>query len=192
MTSRTTKNRVVADRRVRSERPALPHDAALIAVGANLGDPVATCTDLLDVLGAWGTVVARSSLYLTEPVGGPGGQPPYVNGVVAFVPPASDLEPVRLLDGLHAVERAFGRTRNVRWEARTLDLDLIDVGGRIVESSTLVLPHPRVMERPFVLIPLRDVAPTWVHPVTGSSIDEALRRWTGDGVQRLNVDGWPG
>jgi len=147
----------------------------LVALGANLpspvhGGPVATLTAALAALSAQGIdVVRRSRWYETAPVPA-SDQPWYVNGVVAV---ATDLAPAPLLTQLHAVEAAFGRVRNVVNGPRIIDLDLLAYGDRI-ERGWPVLPHPRLQERAFVLLPLRDIAPDWRHPLGGQSIDEML------------------
>ncbi len=129
-----------------------------------------------------GEVVRRSRMYETQPVGGPAGQPPYLNAVVVLVLRA-EVEPERLLEELLALEQRFGRVRRVVHEARTLDLDILDVAGVVQDAASLTLPHPRMMERPFVLIPLLDVAPTWRDPRTGTPAADALERLDQGGVR---------
>jgi 2-amino-4-hydroxy-6-hydroxymethyldihydropteridine diphosphokinase len=127
--------------------------------------------------------MTRSRLYRTSPVGGPPGQPDYLNAVVALTPAAAWRDPARLLDELHAIEVAFGRRRRVRWEARLLDLDLIALGDRVVDGPDLVLPHPRARERPFVLVPLLEVAPDWRDPRSGRRAADALAGLDDRGVR---------
>lgn len=100
-------------------------------------------------------------------------QPDFINGVVevdAALPPAD------LLAMLHWIESAFGRVRQRRWEARVLDLDLVDYRGqsRTGEGGGPVLPHPRMAERLFVLLPLQEIAPYWSHPVSGAVLSELI------------------
>ena len=123
-----------------------------------------------------GEVQARSSIYLTEPVGGPPNQPLYLNAVLVLAPGAGLDRPEALLEVLLEIERGQGRVRRERWGARSLDLDLLSVGGRIVDRPQLTLPHPRMMGRAFVLAPLCEVAPGWRHPVTAEGACEALER----------------
>jgi 2-amino-4-hydroxy-6-hydroxymethyldihydropteridine diphosphokinase len=111
----------------------------------------------------------RSRWYESAPVPA-SDQPWYVNGVVAVV---STLTAPAVLDRLHRIEEDFGRLRGEANAARTLDLDLLDFDGVIVtppEGHALRLPHPRLHERAFVLLPLRDVAPNWRHPVFGKDV----------------------
>jgi 2-amino-4-hydroxy-6-hydroxymethyldihydropteridine diphosphokinase len=116
-------------------------------------------------------IAARSAWYATAPVPR-SNQPDFVNGVARV---ESDLDPAALLFLLHDVEDAFGRVRAVRNEARVLDLDLIDYEGRVEDGiAGPILPHPRAHERGFVLVPLRDVAPGWRHPVSGEDIDTLI------------------
>jgi 2-amino-4-hydroxy-6-hydroxymethyldihydropteridine diphosphokinase len=107
-------------------------------------------------------------------VGGPEGQPDYLNAVVELRPSPAYRDPRALLAALHDLEARFGRRRRVRWEARRLDLDLLALGDEVRDEPGLRLPHPRMMERPFVLIPLLDVAPAWRDPRDGRSAAGAL------------------
>ena len=133
--------------------------------------------------------MGSSSLYQTAPVGGPGDQPDYLNAVVALRP--KTLKPEALLEQLLGLETQRGRERHVRWGARTLDLDLLTFGQEVRESEFLTLPHPRMMERAFVLAPLcevvREVAPDWRHPVTGEHACKVLVRLSGEGVTRTDL-----
>ncbi len=162
----------------------------MIALGANLGEPLETLTRAITQLGAHGEVVARSRPYLTAPVGGPPGQPDYVNAVIAFRPAEGGLDPVGLLALLLDLERLHGRERRVAWDARTLDLDLLAWGDRLVDAAGLTLPHPRLAERAFVLVPLADIMPKWRHPVSGVRLDELLAAVDTSGVRPL-AGGWP-
>ena len=94
-------------------------------------------------------------------------QPWFVNAVILA---ETELPAAGALAALHRIEKIFGRTRNQRNEARVLDIDLVDYGGMVTDREDLILPHPRMHERAFVLLPLRDVVPDWVHPITRSSI----------------------
>ncbi|MQX36680.1 2-amino-4-hydroxy-6-hydroxymethyldihydropteridine diphosphokinase [Roseospira navarrensis] len=167
---------------------------SLIALGSNLpgpgGSPRETVTAALEALPAQGIrVVACSAWYRSAPVP-PSDQPWFVNGVARVAGPP-DLTPADLLARLHAVEAAFGRRRDgTRNAARTLDLDLLDVEGRVLREGAPLLPHPRLTERAFVLLPLADVAPDWRHPVTGRSVS-ALIADLGPltGIERMAADG---
>jgi 2-amino-4-hydroxy-6-hydroxymethyldihydropteridine diphosphokinase len=98
----------------------------------------------------------------------PSGQPPYVNAVASLaVDPGATIDPADLLARLMAVEEACGRSRGVANAARTLDLDIIAIGSLVRADPDPILPHPRAHLRAFVLAPLADVAPCWVHPVLG-------------------------
>lgn len=143
-----------SDVRVRVHRGGTP---VVIALGANLGDRGETLAAAVDELAELpGVVVTQvSPLVETDPVGGPE-QPPYLNAVVLA---RTERDPADLLVALHQVEQAHGRTREVHWGARTLDLDLIQVGRPGTHSEVcsnypaLTLPHPRAAERAFVLVP---------------------------------------
>jgi len=143
----------------------------LIGLGANLpsaaGPPQATLEAALAALVEAGVkVVARSRWYRTAPVP-PSDQPWYVNGVVQV---ETSLAPGDLLRLLQGIERRFGRARGRRNAARSLDLDLLDYDGRIEDGPALVLPHPRLHQRAFVLLPLAEIAPRWRHPRLGQDI----------------------
>ena len=135
---------------------------------------MATCEAALERLAASAPVrvVARAAWYRSAPVP-VSDQPWFVNGVALL---ETVLDPVALLAALHAVEAAFGRDRQVRNAARSLDLDLLDYHGRIDPGPAPVLPHPRLQGRAFVLAPLADLAPNWRHPVSGERAATLLAR----------------
>ena len=164
---------------------------ALVALGGNLGDPYATLAAAAREVAALGALEGGSSLYRTEPVGGPPGQPPYLNAVIALWPAPSFRAPDALLTALLAIERAHGRERRDRWAARTLDLDLLDLDGMVHDGPQVSLPHPRMMERGFVLAPLCELTPGWRHPVTGEGACEALARVGAGGVVRTSASWLP-
>ena len=116
--------------------------------------------------------VARSRWFSTAPIP-PSGQPRYINGILHLV---SDIAPEALLAALQGIEQRAGRVRGERNGARTLDLDIIDMAGALRHQAELELPHPRAHLRAFVLLPLRDVAPGWVHPATGEAIGSLIAK----------------
>lgn len=139
---------------------------AVLALGSNLGDRLDTLQGAVDALvDAPGIdVVAISPVYETVAVGGPAGQPPYLNAVIIV---RTGLPALTLLERCHSVEDAFGRVRAERWAARTLDLDLITYGELVSEIPELTLPHPRARERAFVLAPWHDIEPDAELPGAG-------------------------
>lgn len=143
----------------------------LIGLGSNLtsvhGDSRATIDAALNHLAAVGiNVIAQSSYWKTAPV--PiSDQNWYVNAVIKV---ETTLAPDQLLAKLHEIEAEFGRVRKLRNEARPIDLDLLDYNGLISTDSALMLPHPRMHERAFVLLPLQEIAPEWVHPASHETI----------------------
>ena len=135
------------------------HTDTYIAIGSNLGDRERTIESAVRSIGDLdATAVVRvSAIIETEPVG-PDGQGPYLNGVLGV---RTRMRPRALLDALMEIERAHGRDRDreQRWGARTLDLDLLIYGDEIIDEPGLSVPHPRMHERSFVLIPLCEIAP---------------------------------
>lgn len=149
-----------------------------IGIGANLpstsGSPRETCERAVAALAAAGLrIVARSRWYESAPVP-VSDQPWYINGVVAV---ETDTKPIELLEILHRVETTFGRVRRERNEARVLDLDLLAFDGVVAPGPDKpILPHPRLRERAFVLLPLAELAPQWRHPVSGEPIATLIAR----------------
>ena len=144
---------------------------AVLSLGANLGDRARALRTAVEALQADG-LLARSTLYETPP-GGPVEQPPYLNAVV-FV--RGDRDAAGWLARAHELEQAAGRTRDVRWGARTLDVDVVTVtaddGTPVVsDDPVLTLPHPRAAERAFVLVPWLSLDPTAVLPGHGRVAD---------------------
>lgn len=157
---------------------------AYVALGANLGERAASLREALRRMAAVpGVEVLRiSGMYETEPVGYVD-QPAFLNMAAAV---ATELEPQALLSELLAIEQALGRVRDIRWGPRIIDLDLLLYEGVRMENEALTLPHPRMGERAFVLVPLRDVwspgaAFPWEHDVTEAAQRAAgIRRWAQD------------
>jgi 2-amino-4-hydroxy-6-hydroxymethyldihydropteridine diphosphokinase len=150
---------------------------AYIGLGANLpgaaGSPQATLAAAASRLESLGRVTARSSLYSTEPVGF-ADQPRFVNAVVAL---QTNLAPRTLIESLLAIEREFGRDRSacLRNGPRTLDLDILLFGDRVVREPDLEIPHPRLAVRAFVLVPLAEIAPRVIDPISGSAVGQLLQ-----------------
>lgn len=128
---------------------------AVIALGANIGDPKEQMDLAVAMLREATDLIALSSYYSTKPVGGPE-QPDYLNAVCLV---ESELPALDLLSLLHGIEKSLGRKRNERWGPRTIDLDLIQYGALLSSADELQLPHPRAHERRFVLEPWREIEP---------------------------------
>lgn len=162
---------------------AIPSEAcAAIALGSNLGDSLTILESAIATLDQTPgiAVKATSSWYQTKPIGPP--QPDYINGCALL---ETTLSPHDLLIALLNTEKKFGRERHERWGARTLDLDLLLFDDVVLYTNDLQLPHPRMIERGFVLIPFAEIAPDWIEPVSGLAIAQLLQRIDLSGVEKI-------
>ena len=184
----------------------MPEQHYLIALGGNLpseaGSPEATLRAALKRLPERGVRVLDTSRMYRTPCFPAGAGPDYVNAAASL---SFDGNPSEFLQLLHEFEKSFGRARQQRWGQRTLDLDLLAAGKRVVPDRAtfdawrelplerqmretperLILPHPRLHERAFVLVPLNDVASTWVHPVLGLSVAMMLADLPADALAEV-------
>ena len=143
--------------------------AVLLALGANLGNPRS------QILDAWNRLTQRpgvqgeclSSFYVTKPVGGPENQPDFLNcaGLVR-----TELTPEQFLSEILEIESALGRVRTEYWGPRVIDIDILLFGDHVIRTDRLVIPHPRMHERRFVLDPAVEIAPEMIHPIFGKSV----------------------
>ena len=162
---------------------------AYIALGANLGDREGTLLEAITRLHAHPQihVLRCSDLYETEPVGYID-QPYFLNMVVAV---STDLTPHDLLKVMQGIEQELGRVRHIHWGPRTVDLDLLWMEGKIENTPELILPHPRMEDRAFVLVPMHDIVPCDENSGLYIVIKTALERLTGkEGIQRWRTCNW--
>lgn len=160
---------------------------AYIGLGANLGDRMTTLRLAIRRLRTLGRIERVSSLYETEPVGYLE-QPPFLNAVVAL---DTALAPAELVGALLGIERNLGRQRTFPNAPRTLDLDLLIVDNEILDTPDLTLPHPRLHERAFVLVPLAEIAPELMLPGSGMTMPELLQTLPDQGgVEVFAAAGW--
>ena len=156
---------------------------AFLALGGNIGDVRATFQRAIAMLGEGGAVrlVARSADYRTPPWG-VAAQPDFVNAVIAV---STSLSPRDLLEHAQATERALGRdrSRERHWGPRPIDIDLIAYDNVEISDADLTLPHPRLFERAFVLVPLAEIAPDRI--IAGISVRQALARLNASGIEKL-------
>ncbi len=145
---------------------------AYLSLGSNLGDRETNISSALKILGQKVRISKVSSLYETEPVGYKD-QPWFLNCVCSV---ETELSPQALLKFAKAIERKMGRKRTIRFGPRVIDIDILFYDGLILDSSDLVIPHPRLAERAFVLVPLKEIAPGLMHPLLGLTVEEILER----------------
>lgn len=174
-----------------------PTQTVLIALGANLTSPLGSPSDALCAaigrLSDAGLTVSAVSRFFATPCFPAGAGPDYVNAAVLA---QTTMDSRGVLDALHGIEADLGRVREERWGQRVIDLDLIAMGGRVrpdlatfarwrdlppdqqiaTAPDGLILPHPRLQDRAFVLVPLRDIAPDWCHPVSGDTVNDMLAK----------------
>jgi 2-amino-4-hydroxy-6-hydroxymethyldihydropteridine diphosphokinase len=152
-------------------------ETAYIALGANLPSPAGPPQQTLDAaigrLAELGRLVAKSSYYSTDPVGYED-QPTFLNAAIAF---ETQLDPQTILDRLLEIERSFGRDRTnaIPNGPRTLDLDILLYGDYVLNTQALQLPHPRMAQRSFVLLPMAEIAPKLIHPELHRSVTQLLQ-----------------
>jgi 2-amino-4-hydroxy-6-hydroxymethyldihydropteridine diphosphokinase len=151
-----------------------------IGIGSNLGDRKAHYYEALERVARLSRtrIVKESSLYESEPIGD--AETWYVNGAIEI---ETEFPPEPLLRHLKAIERAMGRTKKAqakKWTSRTIDLDILFFGNRVVDTRSLKIPHPELHNRRFVLLPLSELAPNLIHPHFGTTISRLLAALKGD------------
>ncbi len=153
-----------------------------IGIGSNLGEKLDNCTTAIKRIDSIDrcSVVECSPFYRTDPVGVEN-QDWFVNAVISL---KAELTPHELLNRLLSIEEDMGRIRRKKWDARVIDLDILLFGDRVISEEDLIVPHPRLHLRRFVLVPLVDIAPNLVHPLLALSMKELLEKCSdmGQGV----------
>ena len=152
-----------------------------LGLGANLGDRLHNLKQALELLSEKTNIVCVSPVYETEPVGYTS-QPMFLNAVCEAT---TGLEPEHLLEYVKSIEKKLGRVPGFRNAPRPVDIDILFYDNRIIQSDELIVPHPRIKERAFVLVPLADVAPDLIHPVLDRPVRELLARVKTEGVERF-------
>lgn len=155
-----------------------------VALGSNLGDSLGILRGAIATLGTDPgiQIQGQSHWYQTVAVGPP--QPDYINGCVQII---THYPPKLLLDKLLGIEAQSGRIRQEPWGPRTLDLDLLLYGQAVIKTPKLTVPHPRLHERAFVLGPLAEICPHWIHPVSGLAIATLAKTVDYTGVDQLSL-----
>ncbi len=152
------------------------------SLGSNVGDRQQYLRGALAKLRAQVKDLRVSSLYRTEPWGKVD-QPWFLNLCAAG---RTSLPPLELLSFIKSIEAELGRTHTEKWGPREIDIDILFYGGKILKLPTLKIPHPRLAERAFVLIPLREIAADFVHPVLKKTVFELTEKISPEGIKRLN------
>lgn len=155
---------------------------AYVGLGSNLGDRSRNLQGAIDRLGKVGIITAVSSIYQTKPWMVDGYQPRYLNQVVAV---NTILDPLQVVIELLAIESSLGRVREEKNASRTLDLDLLLHGDIVLEASGVTVPHPRLHERAFVLVPLAEIAADVVHPILDRTISDLADQSDRSGISGI-------
>jgi len=157
------------------------NEPVYLALGSNLGDREVNLRLARESLSPQVHIVQQSPIYITPPWGYTD-QPEFLNQVVEV---ETALDPLPLLHFLKDIEIEMGRVETFRNGPRLIDLDILFYGQRIIEEKDLCIPHPRLQERAFVLVPLNDLAPNFFHPVLGESVRTLLSKVNAQGVRKL-------
>lgn len=152
-----------------------------LGLGTNLGERETNLQEAKDALSPQVKALRESPIYVTPPWGYED-QPDFLNQVIEV---RTRLEPPALLRCLKSIELALGREKTFRYGPRLIDLDILFFGQRVIQEENLQIPHPRLHERAFVLVPLNDLAPDFMHPVLGETIRDLLSKVHVEGVRRL-------
>lgn len=164
---------------------------AHIALGSNLNDPFFQLKTGVSLIAEKFEILKKSLVYETTPIGGPLGQSQFLNAVILISlidkKTGVRIKPHELLKTLQQIEDNMGRLRQIRWEARIIDLDILTYCDHILNEEILTIPHPRMMEREFVLAPFCDISPDWQHPISKQSAISSLEFVKGQGVKQTNL-----
>lgn len=146
-------------------------DNVFISLGSNIGDRIGYCRKAIESMREFSEIVEVSSLYETEPVGKED-QPNFINCAVQI---RTELSPHQLLTKLNMIEETLGRVRDEKWGPRTIDLDIIFYNELVINDSDLTIPHPRAHLRRFVLDPIYEISPDYLHPMLNQTVSVLIK-----------------
>ncbi|MDO9575673.1 MAG: 2-amino-4-hydroxy-6-hydroxymethyldihydropteridine diphosphokinase [bacterium] len=144
-----------------------------LSLGSNLGEKLSNLKEAVKCLSKYGRIVRASSVYETEPVAETP-QPMFLNCVLEY--DFSSASPFELLKYIHKIEAYLGRKRGIRFGPRNIDIDILFFSNMLIDAPGIIIPHPRLAERLFVLVPLKEIAPFFIHPKEKVSITELYNR----------------
>ena len=143
----------------------------LMSLGSNQGNRLIMLTKAISELARSGfCIIDRSKIWETTPWGFTD-QPRFLNMCIST---ETDLSPEKMIEMVKTIEERLGKTKKIKWGPRNIDIDVIAIGELVLETTELSVPHPHMHERAFVLIPLREIAPQFRHPITGRTVDEMI------------------
>ena len=155
---------------------------AYIGLGSNLGDRSKNLSGAMERLSRVGNICSASTIFKTKPWGVSDYQPSYFNQVAGVL---TSMDPLDVVVELLGIEHSLGRIRRTKNDPRTVDLDLLLHGSAVLKATGVTVPHPRLHERAFVLVPLAEIAPNYVHPIFGVTIAQLAKDSDSSGVRRL-------
>ncbi|MCY3413850.1 MAG: 2-amino-4-hydroxy-6-hydroxymethyldihydropteridine diphosphokinase [Candidatus Heimdallarchaeota archaeon] len=155
--------------------------AVLLGIGTNVGNRLENLQQCIQGISVFGTVISLSPVYETLPWGFED-QADFLNMCVEI---ETEKPPLELLTEIKLLEKRLGRKKTFNWGPRIIDIDILLYGSVVIETENLIIPHPEMIHRAFVLVPLADIAGQWIHPIKGKSISALVEEINQDGISRI-------